>query len=281
MNRAALNKAVEALIALDGRRASVSIIRAKDQRGMRILRTGTLGLALPADDVRVAVDNQLEEPIAIVIDETGLPYATFMGNDKYSIHKDLVSVEFRSSFRIDVLPRPFPKPVYSDDPEMTYERASRELAAELEAGLRTMLLFRPDPDPGAGVRARHGVPATAASPLKDGSIRFAVGHLAATLFPDDAGIRLMCVLSEVKPTFQRVHLLVPESGDRYTLDSASIERLGAHIRAFLFDVHNGFVEGKHPETAAADEPSIEEIETDVALRPRSRSIDVMDSLDPL
>ena len=126
-------------------------------------------------------------------------------------------------------------------------------------------------------------PRPAASPLKDGSIRFAVGHLAATLFPDDAGIRLMCVLSEVKPTFQRVHLLVPESGDRYTLDSASIERLGAHIRAFLFDVHNGFVEGKHPESAAAEEPEtpIEQIDADVALRPRLRSIDVMDSHDPL
>lgn len=237
-----MNKAVERLIALDGSRASVSIIRAKNQAGgAGVIRNGTLALVLTPDEVRATVAAGQEEPLAVIVDATGLPLVAVMGNDTFSLHGDIISVAFRATFRVDILARPFPRSLVADYEPMTYERAARELAAELEAGLRSMLLVRPDPDPSAGV-PRHGVPATASAPLRDNSVRFAVGHLAATLFPDDGGIRLMCVQSEVKPTWQRVHLRVPITGEQFALEADDIEQLGAYIRAFLCGHHVDFID---------------------------------------
>jgi hypothetical protein len=243
-----LNKAIERLIALNGQRASASIIRAKDQRGTGVIRNGTLSLVVEPDELAALVDAGVNEPIALILDADGLPIVSLLGADRFTLFNDLLSVEYRSSFRVDILDRPFPRPAFGDDDAYTYERAARELAAELEAGLRTMLLFRPDPDPPAGMRSRHGVPATASSPLKDNSIRFAVGHLAATLVPEDTGIRVTCILSEVRPNWQRVHLMQPLRGGRYELERADIERLGADIRAFLFNQLDRFTELAQTET---------------------------------
>ena len=200
-----------------------------------MIRNGTFSLVVEPGDVEALVEAGAGEPIAMIVDAGGLPIVSILDTDTFETFGDLISVEFRSSFRVDILGRPFPRPTFGDDVPYTYERAARELAAELEAGLRTMLLFRPDPDPSAGVRTRHGVPATASSPLKDNSIRFAVGHLASTLVPDDGAIRITCVLSEVRPNWQRVHLMHPLGGNRYELERGEIERLGSDIRAFLFN----------------------------------------------
>ena len=67
---------------------------------------------------------------------------------------------------------------------MTYDDAARELVAELEAGFRSALLLRPDPDPAASARALRGLPPVEEGPLIDNSVRFAVGHASATLRPD-------------------------------------------------------------------------------------------------
>ena len=230
-----MDKAIERLIVLNGRPASVSIVRAKDQKGTGVIRNGTLSLLHEPAEIEAAVDADADEPIAMIVDAAGLPIVSILATDRCASFGDLISVEFRSSFRVDILGRPFPRPAFADEAPYTYERAARELAAELEAGFRTTLLFRPDPDPAAGVRTRYGVPATVSSPLKDNSIRFAVGHLAATLVPDDRSILMTCVLSEIRPNWQRVHLLHPQDGNRYELDRAAIERLGGDIRAFLFN----------------------------------------------
>jgi hypothetical protein len=230
-----LNKAIERLIALNGRSASASIVRAKDQKGTGVIRNGTFSLLLERAEIEAAVEAAADEPIATILDAGGLPIVSLLGADRFASFNDLVSVELRSSFRVDILGRPFPRPAFGDDAPYTYQRAARELAAELEAGLRTLLLFRPDPDPAAAVRARHGVPATASAPLKDNSIRFAVGHRAATLVPVDGAISMTCALSEMRPNWQRVHVLQPRGGNRYELDRAAIERLGGDIRAFLFN----------------------------------------------
>jgi hypothetical protein len=235
-----VTRALERLIGLDGARVWASIVRARDQRGRGVVRTGTLRLAVPPDDLVRLVESRADEPIAQILDADDLPLVSMLGTDALAMHNTLLSVEFRSSFRVDILDRPF-RPAFDDFVPMNYDRASRQLAAELEAGFRTLLLFRPDPDPDASAPLRHGVPPTLPGPLKDNSVRFAVGHVAATLHPVDEGIRLTCILSEVRFQNQVVHLFRPHGGDRYALDDEAIERLGADIRAFLCERADRFV----------------------------------------
>lgn len=233
-------KALERLLTLDGAGVWASIIRAPDQRGRGVVRSGTLRLVVPVADVARIVDERSDEPIAQIFDADDLPIVSILGTDGFSMHNTLLSVEFRSSFRVDILDRPF-KPAFDDYVPMNYDRASRQLAAELEAGFRSLLLFRPDPDPNAGAPLRHGVPPPAPGPLKDNSIRFAIGHVAATLHQCDEGIRITCILSEVHFQHQRVHTFRPIAGERYALDDDGIARLGADIRAFLCERGERFV----------------------------------------
>jgi len=101
------------------------------------------------------------------------------------------------SFQIDVLDRPFE--AENERAALTYDRVARELVVELEAGFRSALILRPDPDPDASARARRGLGPVEEGPLIDNSMRFAVGHLSATLRPaSDGGVRLTCVGSSVR-----------------------------------------------------------------------------------
>ena len=223
-------KALERLIALDGAPVWAAITRAKDQRGAAIVRHGTL-YADPARDAAA--------PVAQIVDDDELPIVTIRPSDKMSVWSDLASVEFRASFRVDILQRPFPASV-GDTTDMTYERAARELAAELEAGFRNGLLFRPDPDAEAGPPQRYGVPKVETKPLSDNSFRFAIGHSAATLHPVDAGIKLTCIASDVRYNLQVTEVYHPKRGE-YALDPAGIEALGSDIRAFLSHKRDRFV----------------------------------------
>jgi hypothetical protein len=238
-----LLKALERLIELDGARVWAGIIRAKDQRGAAVVRSGTLQVLLSPGDMHLMAEGARGEPIAHVVDADDLPLVTLLGSDAYSVWNALVSAEFRSSFRVDILDRPFPQPALARDVPLTFERAARDLAAELEAGFRGVFLVRPDPDADATtVPARFGALPVTTGPLSDGSVRFAVGHAAATLLPDaDAGIRLKCIASELRFGRQYTHLLVPARGNTYALEPAEIERLGSDIRAFLSNRRERFV----------------------------------------
>jgi hypothetical protein len=240
-----MNKALERLVALDGVRVWPSIVRAPAQRGRGVVRNGTLALVLPPDDIARAQANREDEPIAQILDDDGCPIVSLLASDVLSTHNTLLSAEFRSSFRVDIIDRPF-RPAFDDYVPMSYDLAARQLAAELEAGFRSLLLFRPDPDPDAAAPLRHGVPKLAPGPLKDNSVRFAVGHVAATLHPDEAGIRITCILSEVKFERQMVHVFKPLAGDRDALEHAEIERLGSDIRAFLCERGDRFTLAKPP-----------------------------------
>jgi hypothetical protein len=72
------------------------------------------------------------------------------------------------------------------------------------------------------------------APLLDTSVRFAVGHAAATLYPGAAGgIRLVCIASDVRFAQQFTTPFVPSRGAQYAFEAREIERLAADIRAFL------------------------------------------------
>jgi len=212
------------LRALDGKRVWVALLRAKDLSGAPVYRSGTFRLF---DRPHAAAN-----PVTRVVDEDWLPIATFRGSDLLSIAEGTLRVTLRPSFCIDVLDRPFP--AATDDAAPTFERATRELVAELEAGFRSALILRPDPDPDASARALRRIPPVEEGPLLDRSVRFAVGHASATLRPEgESGVRLSCVGSSVRNGKQFADLFEPASGAYYTFGPEDVARLAGDIRAFL------------------------------------------------
>jgi len=228
-----MDETFERLRALDGKRVWVAMLRAKDQNGPAVYRSGDFRLF----DRPGAASN----PVTRIVDADGLSLVTFRGSDTLSVVDGALRVTLRSSFRIDVLDRPFP-PQAGAAAAMTFERAARELVAELEAGFRSALILRPDPDPAASVRARPGALPVEEGPLIDNSVRFAVGHAAATLRPEgDDGIRLTCIGSSLRAGRQFADLFEPASGARYAFEPDEIARLGADVRAFLSNRRERFV----------------------------------------
>ena len=220
-----MDETFERLRALDGAQVWVALLRAKELRGTPVYRSGTFHLF----DRPNAGDN----PVTRVVDAEGLPLVTFRGSDTLTVVDGALRVALRPSFRIDVLDRPF-APEAPAGEGLTYQTAARVLVAELEAGFRSALLLRPDPDPEAGARALRGLPPVEEGPLIDNSVRFAVGHSSATLRPDGAdAVRLTCVGSSVRDGKQFADVFEPAMGNRYAFEPADLERLGGDIRAFL------------------------------------------------
>jgi hypothetical protein len=228
-----LDETVVRLRALDGKRVWVALLRAKDLDGTPVYRSGTFRL--------FDRPNAREKPVTRIVDDAWLPLVTFRGADTLSIDDDTLRVRLRPSFRIDVLDRPFPPPAPGAAP-LDYERATREIVAELEAGFRSALILRPDPDPQSGARALRGLAPVEEGPLIDQSVRFAVGHASATLRPEgEDAIRLTCVGSSIRNGKQFADLFEPAAGATYTFAPDELERLGADARAFLSHRRERFV----------------------------------------
>ena len=212
------SKALERLIALDGRPMWASIVRGSDAP---VVRSGTLRLAEPDCDVQALLEVGRDETYARIVDAAGLPIVALRGGDPLSLYRNLLSAELGPAFRADMLDRAFPQRA-GDDAVRSYEGAARELHAELEAGFRSELLRQYEP-------------------LADRSVRFAIGHAAATLYPDgDDGIRLKCVFSEVRFGQQFTTIYAPPHGPRYHRTAPEIARLGTDIRAFISNRRAGF-----------------------------------------
>lgn len=221
------------LQALDGQPVWVELLRAKDLDGPRVHRRGVFRLFDRVENV--------PGPVTRIIDADGLPLVTFLGTDMLSVVDGALRAELRPSFRVDVNDRPFPNASRADDEVMMYDAAMRDLVAELEAGFRTALIMRPDPNPEASLRARYQVPPTEDGPLPDFSMRFAVGHNSATVRPfDDGIIRLTCIGSTVRDGRQVIDLFETAQGPHYALKPPDIERLANDIRAFLSDRRQRF-----------------------------------------
>ncbi len=174
------------------------------------------------------------DAIARIVDAGDRAIVTVRKGDIVQQTGRALEIVIRPAFRITcthdapVLPPP------DDDDRFAFVNATRALAAELEAGFRSALLFRPDPDHDASLRARYGVPPIESEPLRDGSIRFAVGHASATLRPDDAvTMRLTCTVTTVRGVHQTVTHVGPRDGATYGVDPAEVERLAFDMRAFL------------------------------------------------
>jgi hypothetical protein len=222
----------ERLRALDGKQVWAALLRAKDLRGSTVYRSGTFRL--------LDRPNAGANPVTRIVDDDGLPLVTFRGSDMLTVIDDMLRVALRPSFQIDVLDHPFE--AAPERAPLTYDHVARELVVELEAGFRSALILRPDPDPDASARARRGLGPVEEGPLIDNSMRFAVGHLSATLRPaGDDGVRLACVGSHVRDGRQFADLFEPAAGAHYPFETAEIARLGADIRAFLSGRRERFV----------------------------------------
>jgi hypothetical protein len=210
------------------------VLRTTDPHGTAIVRSGRLRLNDPPEAVRAAIDAARDVPVAQVLDADELPIVTLLGCDRFSLVERRLRVAVRPAFRIDLADRAPVAPQVEEMPELTFVQVARALAAELEAGFRAELLLRPDPEPAASLRARHGSPPVEARPLGDGSVRFAVGHAAATLYPDgERALRLVCVGSEVRDGRQFADRYAPLTGARYVFVPDEVARLAGDIRAFL------------------------------------------------
>ena len=221
-----MDETFERLKALDGSSVWIALLRAEVLAGTPVYRSGTFHLF----DRPAAAGN----PVTRIVDADGLPLVTFRGSDTLSVVDGALRVALRSSFRIEVFDHPVGARPFTAGSVSTYESAARDLVAELEAGFRSALIVRPDPDPAASERARHGLPPVEAGPLVDRSVRFAVGHASATLRPDgEHGVRLTCVGSSVRDGKQFADLFEPAAGARYAFEPGDVERLAADIRAFL------------------------------------------------
>jgi len=229
-----VDEVFERLKSLDGRSVWVALLRAKDQSGPPVYRSGTFQL--------FAQPPGADAPVTRIVDADKLPVVTFLGPDMFSIVDGALRAQFRTSFRADVLDQPFPQPPGRARELLSFEGAMRELVAELEAGFRTALIMRPDPDPEASLRARYHVPPTEEGPLPDWSMRFAVGHNSATVRPHDDGIvRLTSIGSTLRDGRQVIDLFEPAGGALYELFPPDIERLAIDIRRFLADRRETFV----------------------------------------
>lgn len=221
-----MDEVFERLKSLDGQPVWVALLRAKDQTGLPVYRSGEFRLfAQPPDEVA---------PVTRIVDADDLPVVTFLGPDMFSLAEGALRAQFRASFRVDVLDRPFSAAANAEHDGLSFEGAMRELVAELEAGFRTALIMRPDPDPEASLRARYHVPPSEEGPLPDWSMRFAVGHNSATIRPHDDGIvRLTTIGSSLRGGRQVVDLFEPAQGPLYKLIPSDIARLAIDIRRFL------------------------------------------------
>jgi hypothetical protein len=221
-----MDEVFERLKSLDGQPVWVALLRAQDQTGVPVYRTGTFRLFSQPPGA--------EEPVTRIVDADDLPVVTFLGPDMFSLAEGVLRAHFRPSYRVDVLDRPFPPLPSADTDGLSFQGAMRELVAELEAGFRTALIMRPDPDPDASLRARYHVPPTEEGPLPDWSMRFAVGHNSATIRPHDDGIvRLTTIGSSLRGGRQVIDLFEPAQGPLYKLIPSDIERLAVDIRRFL------------------------------------------------
>ena len=228
----------ERLRALDGTPVNVSILRAPGLHGEAVIRAGTLR-ALSAKERRLPIVGAVtDRPIGCVDDDGGFAIATLLETDTFDIDFGPLRAILRPSFRIDVAADPFPIP-----PERLpdFHAATRDIAAELEAGFRTALIVRPDPDPSAGIRADRGLPPVDTGPLSDGSVRFAIGHSSARLVPEGKGsIALVCTETVVREIEQVAERYVPQRGGTYALLPSEIRQLTSDIRAFLNGRREGF-----------------------------------------
>ncbi len=218
---------------LDGARVAVALLRAADQTGDPVRRTGVLHLGARGAPA-----------IARIVDADDVPIVTLLAGDTCTAAGAAFRWELRPAFRIDVCALDdAPPPI--DHAAIDVAHAMRGLAAELEAGFRSALLVRPDPAPEASVRARYGVPPIEDGPLADGSIRFAVDHASATLHADDdAALRLTCIASSIRSNRQSAVAYEPLRGPRYALAAAELEQLGADVRAFFAQRRERFVLAK-------------------------------------
>jgi hypothetical protein len=222
-----VNRAFERIVALAGARVWAALTSTADQHWPKTVRRGILRLPESPCDAQSLAELGRRDVLARIVDAGELPLVTLLGADALSLWNDLLSADLRPGFRVDVLDRPFPPPAGTGSPQPALERVARELAAELEAGFRGALLRQ-------------------AEPLADKSVRFAVGHAAATLYPDAAGgVRLVCIGSEVRFDRQFADAFEPARGSHYSLEADEIERLGADIRAFLSNQRERFVPVVH------------------------------------
>src|SRR5665213_3243332 len=138
-----MDEVFERLKSLDGQRVWVALLRAKDQTGAAVHRGGVFRLfSQPPGE---------KAPVTRIVDADDLPVVTFLGPDMFSLVDGALRAQFRASFRVDVLDRSFPPVASASTRDMSFEDAMRELVAELEAGFRTTLIMRPDPDPEASL----------------------------------------------------------------------------------------------------------------------------------
>jgi hypothetical protein len=219
------------LRALDGKPVSVALLRSKDGTGVPVYRSGTFRLF----DRPAAQAN----PATRIVDANDLSLVTFRGSDMLSVVDGTLRVALRPTFRIDVRDEPFPPA--DEAVALDYERLTRELVAELEAGFRSALILRPDPEPEASTRAQRRIPPVEDGPLVDRSVRFAVGHMSATVRPEGtAGVRLTCIGSSVRDGKQFADLFEPADGAHYAFEPGDVARLGVDVRAFLNNRRDGF-----------------------------------------
>lgn len=215
-----MNETIERLRALDGKEVGVALVQSKLLGGLPVHRTGIFRM--------FDRPNEADNPVTRILDAAGVPLVTFRGADMLTVIGPILRVALRATFHVDVQEGPFPPVERPAQLRLNYQLTTREVVPELEAAFRRALIMRPN--------------SVEEGPLIDNSVRFAVGHLSATLRPDGLdGLRLTCIGSSVRDGRQFADLFEPATGARYAFEPDDVVRLGADVRAFLSSRREGFV----------------------------------------
>lgn len=238
------DQAPERLAALEGADVWVGIVRAVGGHGGAVVRAGRLRLAVPAQRL-LSIDHEQDGQIRIadVVDEFKIAIATVLSTDTLWVFNGVIRAERRPSFFVEIYDRR-PPGVEEPSERLTYLRFSRDLTAELEAGLRESLVVRPDPDPPASWKAAYPSMFVPDSPQFDEhtSIQYAANMSYATVSPNGTnGARLSCLGITPRRGEAAYSIFEPAAGSTYSLTVSDLMRIGADIRSFLGGRRDGFV----------------------------------------
>lgn len=226
--------ALERLIELQGSQIYVSIVRSAANDGGAIVRRGILRLKRTREQILSA--GPAEDFIAEVVDDDDIRLVSILSTEVVRRFNDVLRFERRLAFYVDLS---LAKPPGFEDPAgaISYLEFCRNIAAELEAGLRAGVMMSPDPDPEASWKAPYSQIIPLDAGFK-GEQRWNVSAnmCSATIAeaPREGFARAWFFAPDAKTCTLTMGIFEGTNGSKYPLTSDGASLLGRDLRAMFY-----------------------------------------------